>query len=977
MIEALHTEMMATVNVGGEVSESFRVTNGVKQGCVLAPTLFSIFLSAMLDNAFRDLGDGIYIQSRQSADLFNVAHFRAKTKTTRILMRELLFADDSALVAHSAEEMQKIVDAFSNASKKFGLNINIKKTEVLYQPNSTRTREEDIMVDGNKVNSVMEFTYLGSTISSDGCIDDEIQRRMAKASASFGRLHQRLWNNHHVSMRVKGKKYRAIVLSTLLYGAEAWTVYRRQVKKLHAFLMRHLRSIMRITWMDKVTNKEILERTGLPSMEDLLIRKNLRWTGHLMRMSSDRLPKQVLYSQLSSGHRKRGRPRLRFKDTIKRNVKLRDIKIDSWTSQGKRSKKKHLSKEASRKIKYKQMMWKTYRHTGSEEDYAIYKEALNQATAEIRNSKRSYEQKIAFNIKHDSKSFYAYVRSKQKVQDKVGPLEGSDGNIITEGFLMAENLNEYFSTVFTREDISTLPVLETKFEGRECDYLGQLTVTPKMVAMKIRDMKDNKSPGVDGIPPKLLLEIVEQISIPLATVFNLALEEGVVPVEWKEANIIPLFKKGSRSKSENYRPVSLTSVICKLLERLIKDHLVDFLVKNKLINTSQHGFLKARSCLTNMLCFLEDVTKWVDEGSPVDIIYLDFKKAFDKVPHQRLLLKLKAHGIGNSMINWIEKWLIDRRQRVVVDGEVSNWKSVLSGVPQGSVLGPILFLIYINDLDDDITSKVLKFADDTKVFRKIKSDADRQHLQDDLNKLIEWSEKWQMLFNFGKCKCLHTGHGNENAQYTMGGTELNTTVKEKDLGLTISADMKVSEQCGIAAAKANQILGLIRRNIVYKEKELIIPLYKTIVRPHLEYCIQAWRPYRKKDIDMLERVQRRATKMIPKLRNISYEMRLKECGLTTLETRRLRGDQIEVFKILNGYENIDRNIFFTVKEERRTRGHGVALAKKQCRLDIRKFSFSQRIVNEWNKLSADCVGARSVNMFKNKIDIYLRRAGYT
>ena len=262
---------------------------------------------------------------------------------------------------------------------------------------------------------------------------------------------------------------------------------------------------------------------------------------------------------------------------------------------------------------------------------------------------------------------------------------------------------------------------------------------------------------------------------------------------------------------------------------------------------------------------------------------------------------------------------------------------------------------------------MLKFADDTKVFRKIKSDADRQHLQDDLNKLIEWSEKWQMLFNFGKCKCLHTGQGNEDEQYTMGDTVLNTTLKEKD--------MKVSEQCGIAAAKGNQILGLIRRNIVYKEKELIMPLYKTIVRPHLEYCIQAWRPYRKKDIDMLERVQRRATKMIPKLRNISYEMRLKECGLTTLETRRLRGDQIEVFKILNGYENIDRNMFFTVKEERRTRGHGVTLAKKQCRLDIRKFSFSQRTVK--NRLSADCVGASSVNIFKNKIDIYLRTAWYT
>ena len=456
----------------------------------------------------------------------------------------------------------------------------------------------------------------------------------------------------------------------------------------------------------------------------------------------------------------------------------------------------------------------------------------------------------------------------------------------------------------------------------------------------------------------------------------MSLKEGVVPFEWKEANIIPLFKKGSRNKSENYRPVSLTSVICKLLERLIKDHMVDFLVKHKLLNSSQHGFLKARSCLTNMLCFLEEITKWIDVGSPVDIIYLDFQKGFDKVPHQRLLLKLKAHCIGDSITDWIEQWLTDRRQRVVVDGEVSNWKSVLSGVPQGSVLGPILFLIYINDLDDSITSNVLKFADDTKLFRKVNTDGDKQHLQNDLDRLVKWSEKWQMLFNFGKCKCLHTGHGNLNVNYKMGATVLGTTIKEKDLGVTISADMKVSEQCGIAASKGNQILGLIRRNITYKGKKLIIPLYKAIVRPHLEYCIQAWRPYRKKDIDTLERIQRRATKMIPELRDLSYEERLKECSLTTLETRRLRRDQIEVFKILNGYENIDRNMFFSLKKDSRTRGHEVKLVKDQCRLDIRKHSFSQRTINEWNKLSTDCVTASSVNMFKNKVDTYLRRAGY-
>ena len=350
-----------------------------------------------------------------------------------------------------------------------------------------------------------------------------------------------------------------------------------------------------------------------------------------------------------------------------------------------------------------------------------------------------------------------------------------------------------------------------------------------------------------------------------------------------------------------------------------------------------------------MLCFFEEITKWVDEGSPVDVIYLDFQKAFDKVPHQRLILKLKSHGMGNSIINWIEQWLTDMRQRVVVDGEVSSWKSVLSGVPQGSVLGPILFLVYINDLEEGVIGKILKFADDTKLFTKTKELGDKKNY------------RWQMFFNFGKCKCLHIGPENTSMTYEMGGTILSTTVKEKDLGVTMNANMKVSEQCRIAASKGNQVLGMIRRNISYKDKSLIVPLYKAIVRPHLEYCIQAWSPYLRKDIDMLEKIQRRATKLIPGLRDLRYEERLKECGLTTLETRRLRGDQIEVFKILNGYENIDSNIFFEIQESKITRGHNYTLVKKQSRLDVRKYSFSQRTINVWNKLSTDCVHASSVN----------------
>ena len=284
-----------------------------------------------------------------------------------------------------------------------------------------------------------------------------------------------------------------------------------------------------------------------------------------------------------------------------------DSPIDSYVpmkKQGKRSKKKHLSKEVFRKIRHKQNMWRVYKHTGKDKDYEAYKEALNAATNEVRKFRRNFEHKLAQIIKSDSKSLYAYVRSKQNVRDKVGPLEDNFGNIVTQGFLMAEELNMHFSLVFTREDTSSLPVPETKFKGSEGERLGQLVVTSEVVASKINNMKENKSPGVDWISPKILKETVEQISTPLAHMFNMSLQEGIVPLEWKEANIVPLFKKGSRNKSVNYRPVSLTSVICKLLETIIRDHMMDFLVKPKLINPSQHGFLKARSCLTNLLCFL-------------------------------------------------------------------------------------------------------------------------------------------------------------------------------------------------------------------------------------------------------------------------------------------------------------------------------------------------------------------------------------
>lgn len=238
----------------------------------------------------------------------------------------------------------------------------------------------------------------------------------------------------------------------------------------------------------------------------------------------------------------------------------------------------------------------------------------------------------------------------------------------------------------------------------------------------------------------------------------------------------------------------------------------------------------------------------------VDLIYLDFAKAFDKVSHSKLIDKLERHGISGKVKDWVSAWLRDRFQRTRINGVSSCWKRVSSGVPQGSVLGPILFLLYINDLECGVMSWVLKFADDTKIFRRITSRVDNTILQDDLDKLVAWSQEWKMLFNSQKCKVMHFGRTNTRYDYCMNVNEkLSKTEVEKDLGVVISKDMKVFNQCSYAYGKANKMLGLIRRNIQHKNKSIMLRLYKSLVRPHVEYCSSAWYPYFKKDVELIKK----------------------------------------------------------------------------------------------------------------------------
>ena len=266
------------------------------------------------------------------------------------------------------------------------------------------------------------------------------------------------------------------------------------------------------------------------------------------------------------------------------------------------------------------------------------------------------------------------------------------------------------------------------------------------------------------------------------------------------------------------------------------------------------------------------------------------------------------------------------------------------------------------------------FADDTKVWSRIKNESDTAGLQDDLNSLCKWSGQWLLKFNVEKCKVMHIGHKQQSSYNLRSGNliqDLKSTKEERDLGVLVTDDLKSSRQCAAAVAKANSILGLIRRNFRCLDKYGFLLLYKAYIRPHLEYCIQAWNPHLVKDIQQLEGVQRRATQLVAGFRMKSYKERLRLIGLTTLERRRERGDLIEAFKIITGREKVDREEFFRLAEDRyNMRGHSMRLFKPRVRTTQRQHAFSVRVVDSWNRLPKEVIEATSVNDFKNRLDTH-------
>ena len=610
-----------------------------------------------------------------------------------------------------------------------------------------------------------------------------------------------------------------------------------------------------------------------------------------------------------------------------------------------------ITPEIRRKIRRKNKTHAKAKKTGSSKLRSKFETLRREIKAEVRKQHDLYVNNLVGDVKANPRDFYRYINSQKKDTQGIPPLKRKNGKGVAQSDLeKAEEFNGQFTDVFSKNEHTQVPLLD-----RSAPFMNDIAVSKDGVIKLLKGLNPSKALGPDELHPRVLKELATELGPVFAHLFQQSIDTGEIPKEWSLANICPLFKKSDRSLACNYRPVSLTCVPCKLLEHIVCSNIMAHLDEYKLLSDRQHAFRKGHSCETQLTTVINDWAKILDNRGQVDTFILDFEKAFDTPPHELLKIKLFRYGIGGKTLKWIDSFLCFRQQRVVVNGVKSDWAPVLSGVPQGTVLGPLLFSLYINDISSDIESEIRLFADDCVCYREIKDEEDTMKLQRDIDRLGSWARKWGMRFQPVKCNMMQLTRKRIkkiHASYTLEGTNLENVESIKYLGVTITSDLRWNTHVSNVCTKANRTLGFLRRNLYSCPQEVKEAAYKGLVRPVLDYGSSVWDPPGVVLQEELESVQKRAARFVTG--NYNYETGsmtgiLGQLKWESLKKRRKDNRLILLYKGLKGKASVPTDDL--IPKTRRCRNqHSMAFQTPIANTDVYKGSFFPQTIRDWNAL---------------------------
>ena len=653
-----------------------------------------------------------------------------------------------------------------------------------------------------------------------------------------------------------------------------------------------------------------------------------------------------------------------------------------------------LTKNLTRAMHKRKWLYRRARKTGQSAWKKKYKAARNETLKMLRKEKQDYFDKYVNNV--STKQFWKTMKYLRKDAVSIPTLIDNDHNKAIEDQDKANMLSSFFSKCFYS---SLPPLFDSDLDiispvsginsapdssnsssgdspGSSDDNLDNLLCTEEEVLRLLQSIDTSKANGPDKISGKMLKATATSIAYPITILFNKSIRSGTFPTCWKDSLVVPIPKSNNHSSPNNYRPVSLLSILSKLLEKHVHGVLFHYLEETQPISNYQWGFQAGKSTATALI---ETTHRWLqllESGVEVGAIFFDFKKAFDSVPHRALLQKLRELGINSFLLRWIQSYLTNRKQRIVVNGATSLPADVLSGVPQGSVIGPLLFLIYVNDvctvnLSSDC--RLTMYADDILMFKPIECAEDFTAFQEDINSISDWVDINYLQFNVQKCKFTLVSRRKNQLMYPdllLCGQPLQRVDTYKYLGLLVSSDLSWSDHVSSIRSKARKLLGMLyRRFYAHSNSDALFHLYQSLVRPHLEYASSVWSPYRIGEIKALEDIQKFALRICRKTWDQSYQSLLELFQIPTLEDRRIYLDLCTMFKIVHNLCYFPSDVLcehHVTRTTRATLGRPSHLHFHYPSFHTTQFqkSFVMRSIKAWNSLPLDLLSCPSVSSFK-------------